>query len=413
MKTYCLDTSVLLDNPKVFEILGKVEIIIPFCVLKELDGKRHNEGRIGRNARESVRFLDNVSKNGNLMSRISVAESGQTIKVVYGDPNAETNDLKIISCAKDCSAIILSNDIGLRMIASGLGISSDSFKHRGQKDVLSGTGSLELDSDLVNELYSIKKVTLPNTITSAYDFYPNQMIILNSNTLCRVKMSMDETVLELVEKESPWGIRPANSEQIFATNLLMDEDVKLVSLVGKAGCGKTFLATAAGIQQTINEKIYDKIIILRPIVTVGNDIGYLPGTIQEKMAPWTQPIIDNLIVLFGGNKRNVDIQFDLGTIVVEAMSYIRGRSIPKSFIIVDECQNISKEHLKTILTRAAEGSKIVLTGDIEQIDNKFLDIFSNGLSEVVGKFKDLSIAGHIILTKGKRSELATIAADIL
>jgi PhoH-like ATPase len=379
--------------------------------LQELDGKRHSEGHVGKNARESVRLIDTISKEGNLFDGVSVGS--QSIRVVHGDESRPTNDLKIVSCAQKVKATILSNDIGLRLLASGLGVSAESFEHKGQKDIYSGIGSLELSSELVDELYNNKKITLPNNITSRHSFYPNQMIILNGNTLCRAKRTGRDIVIELVEKKTPWGINPANSEQIFATELLMDKNVQLVSLIGKAGCGKTFLATATGLEQTINQKIYDKIIILRPIVTVGNDIGYLPGTIMEKMAPWIQPIKDNLSVLFKGNQRNIDIQFDNGVIVVEAMSYIRGRSIPNSLIIVDECQNISKNDLKTILTRAAEGSKIVLTGDIEQIDNKYLDIFSNGLSSVVHKFKDHSVAGHVTLTKGKRSELASLAADVL
>lgn len=413
MKTYCLDTSVLLDNPKVIEMLGTAKIIVPFCVLGELDGKRHNEGHVGKNAREAIRYIDSIFKQGNPLEGIDLP-TGSFIKVVHGNTTEPTNDLNIISCAKEEKAVILSNDIGLRVNASGLGIVSKSFEHTNQKAIYSGIEKVSLESDLLEDLYSEKKIALPNYIISQYQFYPNQMIILNANTLGRIKIKNKEIFIELVEKKNPWGVNPANAEQIFATELLLDPTVELVSLIGKAGCGKTFLAAAAGLEQSLEQHtLYEKIIILRPIVTVGDDIGFLPGTIEDKMAPWTQPIKDNLLVLFKGKQKNVDLQFESGNIIVEAMSYIRGRSIPKSFIIVDECQNISKDQLKTIITRAAAGSKIVLTGDIEQIDSKNLDLFSNGLSDVVDKFKNQSIAGHVTLNKGKRSKLASLAAEIL
>ena len=424
LKTYCLDTSVFIDNPKILDLLGDAQIIVPFCVLGELDRNRKREGTVGRNAREAVRNIDKLRH-----------ERPKKIRFISSDFDVPTNDLKIIACAEwiqsqeDVDVILLSNDLGLRIQAEAKKIKADQFKKNKDNLIYSGGGSICLDEDLISELHDKGqvKIHVDDLVSSEYDdhttqlddFYPNQMLIVNgvisnSSTLAKIEtVNKESLLLHKVRKYKPWGVDVACVEQAFAVELLNDPRVELVSLVGKAGCGKTYLATACGLQQVIEEGMYDRIIILRPIVTVGKDIGYLPGTMEEKLEPWIQPIKDNLITLFGGNQHAVDSCFQNGNIVVEAMSYIRGRSIPNSYIIVDECQNLTSEELKTVLTRAAQGSKIVLTGDIEQIDNSSIDSQSNGLSKVVEAFKNEDIAGHITLTKGQRSELATIAAEIL
>ncbi len=425
MKTYCLDTSVFIDNPKVLDLLGDAQIIVPFCVLGELDRNRKREGTVGRNAREAVRNIDKVRH-----------ERPKRIRFISSDFDVPTNDLKIIACAEwiqtqeGVDVTLLSNDLGLRIQAEAKKIKTAQFKRNKDNLIYSGSGSICLDEDLIGELHEKGqvKIHVDDLVSNEYDcdhtthpdaFYPNQMLIVNgvisnSSTLAKIEIINKTTfLLHKVRKYKPWGAEAACVEQAFAIELLNDPRIELVSLVGKAGCGKTFLATACGLQQVIEEGMYDRIIILRPIVTVGKDIGYLPGTMEEKLEPWIQPIKDNLITLFGGDRHAVDFHFQNGNIVVEAMSYIRGRSIPNSFIIVDECQNLTSEELKTVLTRAAQGSKIVLTGDIEQIDNTSVDSQSNGLSKVVEVFKNEDISGHITLTKGQRSELATIAAEIL
>jgi len=214
-------------------------------------------------------------------------------------------------------------------------------------------------------------------------------------------------------KEGIWGLRPRNKEQMFALNMLMDPDIPIVTMTGQAGCGKTLLAIAAGLEQTLENKKYKKVVVSRPIQPVGKDIGFLPGTLDEKMRPWLMPIQDNLEFLMGDDKRTMEMMFENNTIEIEALTYIRGRSISNAFIIIDEAQNLSMHELKTIITRAGDGSKIILTGDVEQIDNLYLDATSNGLSYAIEKFKNQELAGHITLSKGERSKIATLAAKIL
>lgn len=424
LKTYCLDTSVFIDNPKVIDILGESEIIVPFCVLGELDRNRKREGLVGKNAREAVRNIDKITKDGAWRGGADT-DAGGLLRLISSDFDKPTNDLKIIACAEwiqtqECDVILLSNDIGLRIQAEAHGIVTEGFKNSSQDFVYTGTGHLTLDQELINELHIKGFLEIPNDdiIMDGNHFYPNQMIVIKnydekSSTLVRVETEKDNVIFFLVKKQRPWNVEPGSVEQSFAIDLLTNPEIDLVSLVGRAGCGKTFLAAACALEQTIEKRRYEQIIILRPIVPMGKDIGYLPGTMEEKLAPWIQPVKDNLLTLFKGNKRNMEMLFERNQIVVEAMSYIRGRSIPKSFIIVDECQNLSLDQLKTVLTRAGEGSKVVLTGDIEQIDNTSVDTQSNGLSCVVEAFKEEEIAGHITLVKGQRSKLATISSQIL
>jgi PhoH-like ATPase len=224
--------------------------------------------------------------------------------------------------------------------------------------------------------------------------------------------------LRLIKKYHPWGISGRNKEQNFAFDLLMDKNIDLVTFIGKAGTGKSLITLAAAMELVCGRKEYDKFIIYRPIQSVGNDVGYLPGTMEEKLAPWFQAIMDNMEALLtvkngDGWKRELETFQRKGLIEMEAITYIRGRSIPNSIIMIDECQNLSKEEVKTILTRAGEGTKIILTGDIEQIDNSSLDATSNGLAYVIEKFKTSNLAGHVTFIQGERSKLATLASEIL
>ena len=423
LKTYCLDTSVFIDNPKIIDHLGDSEIIVPFCVLGELDRNRKREGTVGKNAREAIRNIDSLRKKNS------------KVRLMPSDFDQPTNDLKIIACAEwiqsqeNADITLLSNDLGLRVQGEAKGVKTDQFRRSSQEFVYSGMDQIFLFDDLISMLHERDSVKVSiselldnngNNITDDNSFYPNQTLIVNaltkkSSTLARVEIEDKNNVVlhKISTNKRPMGVKPACVEQALAVDLLMNKDIDLVSLVGKAGCGKTFLATACGLEQVLEMRNYDRIIILRPIVPMGKDIGYLPGTMEEKLEPWIQPIKDNLYSLFDGNKHTINMLFERGQIVIEAMSYIRGRSIPKSFIIVDECQNLTTNELKTVLTRAADGSKVVLTGDIEQIDNNNIDVYSNGLSRVVEAFKHEDIAGHLTLKKGQRSRLATIAADIL
>ena len=243
------------------------------------------------------------------------------------------------------------------------------------------------------------------------------MLVSNSNdkkTALARFFSYNDPLVKMYKMDNVWGIDARNKEQSFALELLMDPDVEVVSLIGQAGSGKTLLAVAAGLEQVLgDDSEYKKLIVSRPIQPLGKDIGFLPGTLEEKMDPWLMPIKDNLEFLLGNDRDTVKMYFEKGVIEIEAITYIRGRSITNAFIIIDEAQNLTRHELKTILTRVGEGTKIILTGDIEQIDNIYIDETSNGLTYAVEKFKEYDISGHITLQKGERSKVATLAAKIL
>ena len=299
-----------------------------------------------------------------------------------------------------------------------------------------GVKLIHTTEDVVDSFYRNGEVKTQNVTQE--QVFPNQIVILKTvddqgNTI-KSAMSRayeDGSLKSLAKIESVFGLRPRNKEQHFSLDLLMDENVKLLSMIGKAGCGKTLLAIAAGLEQlnTIGaQSKYQKLIVSRPVQPVGKDIGYLPGTLEEKMEPWIAPVKDNLDFLLGINGKKpgrkskdnlmssdpyLELMQQRGLIEIEAISFIRGRSIPNAYIIIDEAQNLSMHELKTIVTRVGEGTKIVLTGDIEQIDNVDVDAYTNGLTYAIEKFKEFSIAAHVTLLKGERSPLATLASKIL
>lgn len=409
---YCFDTSVLLDNPTSLTAIGTDGdfILIPFCVLTELDKNKTRHDSAGKNSRDVIHTLDRLREKGSLHQGIQL-DTGVTIKVVESS-TGKTNDDRIIDVAGKNDARLVSNDISMCIRADALGVEAEKYDQPDQHSVYSGIKEVEVDSQLIDAFYDDNIIDLSLEMVAEQDLHPNQFIVMKSGSqsaLGRV-IFKDGWKALFVNKQRVWGINARNKEQEFALNLLTDRDVHLVSLVGRAGCGKSFLSLAAAAEQVMEKKLYEKVVIIRPVVSVGQDIGYLPGSLEEKMAPWMQPIMDNLAVLY---KQNVEMLFEQGIFEVQALSFIRGRSIPKSFIIVDECQNLSLEQIKTVLTRAAEGSKIVLTGDIEQIDKTNMNVLTNGLSAVVEKMKHYTITGHMTLTKGQRSPLATIAAQTL
>ena len=274
-----------------------------------------------------------------------------------------------------------------------------------------------VDDQTIEDVYADKGVFLDPEISA---LNPNQFIMLISNSnekktaLVRFRNYITPVKKASLPEKTVWGLKPRNKEQGFALELLLDPQVQLVSLVGQAGSGKTLLALAAALQQTLGrDKIYKKIVVTKPVEPVGKDIGFLPGTMEEKMMPWLAPIQDNLQYLLGDDKMTLNMYVDDGKIEVEAMTYIRGRSISNAFIVIDEVQNMTQHEIKTVLTRVGEGTKIVLTGDVEQIDNVYIDATNNGLSYVVEKMKSQDISGHITLSKGERSKVATLAAKLL
>ena len=284
------------------------------------------------------------------------------------------------------------------------------------ENLYDGCAEITVDDKLINDFFENKDVFLPQ---QKRELFPNHYLVLkspgNKSALCRF-INYETPLRNVYSYKDIWGLSANNKEQKYAMDLLFDKDIQIVSLTGQAGTGKTLIAAACGLEQVLhNSKSsggYDKLIITRPVQPMGRDIGFLPGTLEEKMMPWIAPLRDNLEFLFG-DKTALDMQMEQGTIEIEAMTFIRGRSISNAFMIVDEAQNLTSHELKTIITRVGHGTKLILTGDIQQIDNSYVDAVSNGLTHAVEKFKKYSIAGHVTLYKGERSELATLAAEIL
>ena len=415
------------------------DVVLPFIVLEELDRFKSKMDSRGSCSRAFIRLLDGYREKGDLSRGVLLNENSEykmSVRILPVSTMKKSNldldiaDNYILEVAKDYKkkedneVILVTKDINLRIKCSSLKIESLDFnpiKFAENKDkIYTGHKEIEVTSNFIDNLYKTGEGYLEEEVDK--ELYPNQFLTVRSNQdsskscLVRYCNSSIAPIDKKLSKNSIWGLKARNREQTLALDLLLDPEIKLVSLIGQAGCGKTILALAAGLQQVLphnKEGEYKKLIVSRPIQPMGREIGFLPGTMEEKMSPWIAPIKDNLEYLMGGDRDYFERYLDEGTIQIEVMTYIRGRSIAQAFIIIDEVQNITAHELKTVLTRVGEGTKIVLTGDIEQIDNQLVDEVSNGLTYAVEKFKDYSIAGHITLKKGERSELATLAAKIL
>ena len=440
-KIYVLDTNVLLQDPYSIFSFSDNDVVIPAVALEEVDSKKRYMDEIGRNARQISRLIDNLREAGKLHDKIPL-ENGGTIRIELNHRSfhelqeifvEKTNDNRILAVAKNLSieeskkengrtVILVSKDTLVRVKADAIGLMSEDFlsdRVVENEDLYTGFTDVQVTIDVLNRFYEIGQ--LPVTEIGNGSYYPNQFLILkdvlgSSSSALAIVDSSRKYVKKLVfDHEHIWGIRPRNVQQTMAIEMLLKKDMPLVTLIGKAGTGKTLLALASGLMQTEDFGDYKKLLVARPIVPMGKDLGFLPGEKEEKLRPWMQPIFDNLEYLFNTKKPGEleAILAGMGSIEVEALTYIRGRSIPDQFIIIDEAQNLTKHEVKTILTRVGEGSKIVLMGDPEQIDHPYLDAFNNGLSYVVERFKDQPIAGHVKLVKGERSSLAQLAADLL
>ena len=448
-KTFVVDTNVLLSDPEALFSFEDNNIILPLIVIEELDRHKDRQDEVGRNARETVRKLSALTKNSkDLKKGIPLSDkSKSTLRILSvddfkdfsgdelpaelaskpsGDNSIITLCQKILASKTEDKIILVSRDTLLRLKADILGIECEDYKKAqatsSVSKLYSGVKEVKGDFD-IDLLYKEKCLDVRLGEIEAMDLYPNQFVILTDEQTGNSGMVryVPGEPLFLIDDEMRCGKLDAkNKEQRFALSLLLDPDVKLVTLAGLAGCGKTLLSLAAGLELVLEKKKYKSLVVCRPIQPMGKDIGFLPGTIEEKMEPWIAPIKDNLRFLLsstGKRSRNVEetlnIFFEDGTIDVEAMTFIRGRSISNAFMIIDEAQNLNAHELKTILTRVGEGTKIVLTGDIEQIDNTYVDSLSNGLTVAIEKFKEEEISGHVTLVKGERSELATMAAKLL
>lgn len=459
-KTYILDTNVLLSDPNFYRNFQDNDLIVPILVLEELDRHKSRSDEVGRNCREVSRVLDKLGESGSLKDGVNLPNGG-TLKILASDTGY--NDLLPPELIKGSSvdnmiigfvlklknkvsdAILVSKDINVRVKCASLGIQAEDYFSIRVSDNLeslyTGVKVVITDESNVKSFYAGSSVSV--TDVTQEKLYPNQIVVLKSvntsgdtinSALARV--TSDEKLVQFKKIDNVFGIKPRNKEQSFSIELLMDPNVKLLTLTGKAGCGKTLLAIAAGLHQLEamgNDGPYQKLVVSRPVQPVGRDIGFLPGSLQEKMEPWIAPVRDNIEFLLNQGKKSnfrkksrggsgedskgkdpyLELMQQQGLIEIEAITFIRGRSIPNAFIIIDEAQNLSVHELKTIVTRAGEGTKIILTGDIEQIDNVHVDAFTNGLTHAIEKFKDYDLSGHVTLLKGERSPLATLASKIL
>ncbi|MEO0482539.1 MAG: PhoH family protein [Planctomycetota bacterium] len=470
VKHFVLDTNVLLHNPGALFVFEDNHIVIPFPVIEELDGLKRRDDDVGRNARETIRHLDRLRPLGALTAGVewgrlppppgtatSVSRTGRsgTIRIDVGEharPPAIAKDMpdnRIISVAWQLKqegkrAVFVSKDLSARIKSDSLGIRTEDFENQkvDAESLYSGYLTLDVEGELIDRLYrermlpidELRDVLTAETITGqsyVREVIPNQFLLLrdvkdeNHTGLARRLADTEELIPIPGPRKPVFGIVARNVQQTMALDLLLDDDVRMVTLLGAAGTGKTLLAVAAGMAKVFTEQRYDKLLVARPIMPMGRDIGYLPGDKDEKLTAWMQPIFDNLSYLlstrgaqtqhadsFSTEQRVHKLMAD-GQLVLEPLTYIRGRSIPHQFMVVDEAQNLTPHEVKTIASRVGEGTKLVLTGDIQQIDNPYLDQSSNGLSYTVEKMKGLGLIGHVTLARSERSELASLAAELL
>lgn len=424
-KTFIIDTSVMLYDKCSIHSLPGNDVVIPLVVLDELDRFKEKQGLLGESARYINRYLDKLRTQGSLHDGVQI-ENDQTIRVdiethhVPDSLDSSTGDNKIIACALHHKNLgkskvnVITKDINFRVKCDSLGIKAeDYYKDRIIKDksqMYAGLDEIELDDPaLIDDFY--RDSTLDASKID-HDFCQNQFVILKSGNQSAIGAFYDGLIRQPVNNITKViGISPKNKEQKFALDLLTREDVQLVTMTGIAGSGKTFLTLMAGLSG-LQEKKYDRIVITRSLQTVGKEIGFLPGDIDDKMSPWLSPILDNFRQAFK-DVTYFEAMRQKGQIEVSPLAFIRGRTFNNTFLIVDEAQNSTIHELKTIITRVGENSKIVLLGDTDQIDTPYLDSLSNGLTITIEKFKKERLAGHITLTKGERSELATLASRLL
>jgi len=436
-KTYILDTNVLLHDPQALFRFEDNEVVVPITVIEEIDNFKKNQNETGRNARQISRYLDDLRKKSSLTGGVLLENGGRLTVALYTEEmikrlppelRADRGDNRILAVALqqrercECPVIFVTKDTNLRIKSDALGLQAEDYESDkvSIEQLYTGTAEVLVDSTSVDTFYGQGYLDIEG------DYSANQCLTLVEETnrshtaIGRYNPALGRLLpLIRVPKEGLWGIHPRNREQQFAFDLLLNEDIQLVTLVGKAGTGKTLLALAAGLHLTADENTYSRLLVSRPVFPLGRDLGFLPGDVEEKLAPWMQPIFDNVELLLGSveergkRKRGYRELVDMGLLEIEALTYIRGRSIPNQYLIVDEAQNLTPHEIKTIITRAGEGTKVVLTGDPYQIDNPYVDADSNGLTYTVEKFKEQEIAGHVTLSKGERSPLAELAANLL
>jgi PhoH-like ATPase len=432
VKNYVLDTNVLLHDPNSLFSFKDNNVLIPIEVIEEIDSFKRQGSDLGQNARHVSRTLDQLRQTGRLSEGVALSSGGQ-LRVLFAAPGCparpsqESVDSRIIALALDVQksissirTVLVTKDINMRIRADALGLPAEDYETDRVllTDLYTGMFEREVTAEVMASFKEQGSMELtPN------QYHPNEYCTLvemgnpKRTLLGKVDPTSTRLVPILDTRQGIWGIKPRNREQHFALDALLDEKVKLVTLMGKAGTGKTLLALAASLKLVVQERNYRRIVVARPTISMGKELGFLPGTLEEKLNPWIQPIHDALELLgdmnMGHEGRRTSDLIRSGSIVIEALSYIRGRSIASQFIIIDEAQNLTPLEVKTIITRVGHGSKIIFTGDPYQIDNPYVDSSSNGFNYLVSRFRTQALAAHIELQKGERSELAELAANIL
>ncbi len=434
-KTFVIDTNVLVHDPLSITKFKDNDIVIALPVLEELDSLKRHSDEIGKNARETIRYIDSLKSEveGDLQSGLQIPE-GPKVRIhletkpekIQGFPlpqDRHSNKILLVAYLlkqRGESVVIVSKDFVTRVKAEAMGLESEDYENLkdSYEELYRGLRKIEVPKRDIDLFY--KDGFLPLMEEA---FRPNEYVVLtsveNSSAVCKYNHKTKRLEPLLPINRDIWGIQPLNVEQRCAIDMLLREDIQLITLIGPAGTGKTLLALACAMRGVFDERQYSKILISRPIVPLGKDIGYLPGTKEEKLYHWMQPIYDNLEFLCsttngeGNGAATMEFIMESKKIEMEAVTYIRGRSLPKMFIIIDEAQNLTPHEVKTIVSRAGKGTKVILTGDSTQIDNPYLDKDSNGLTYIVGKFKNQPIYGHMFLERTERSELASIAAELL
>ncbi len=436
IKYFVLDTNVLLHNSESIGSFADNRVVLPMSVIEELDKFKSHNDELGRNARQVIRELDHLRDKGRLSEGVEM-DSGGTLMIDSEQDGVKVPGLdmhvpdnRILAVAYGLlkagkRVIFVSKDINARLKADALGIEVQDFEKQKVNfdELYSGYREVEVPAEVLAAFYQQEELRV-----EGLEVYPNEFVLLieegNPKRSGIARAREGNVLVHMQNKhDNVWQIRPRNKEQRMALELLLDPNVQLVTLVGQAGTGKTLLAVAAALESVITFNRYERILVSRPIIPLGKDLGYLPGDKDEKLAHWMQPIFDNLTYLMGINsskhegeesvRLKVDKLLREHIVELEALTYIRGRSIPNQYVIVDEAQNLTPHEIKTIVSRAGEGTKMVLTGDPYQIDNPYLDSSSNGLTYAVERLKALPVHGHITLRKSERSDLAAVAAGYL
>ncbi len=440
MKIYILDTTVLLYDAQALFKFEENTVVIPITVIEDIDRFKKDQSETGRNARQTSRHLDALREKGSLSAGVKLEnngivlvklDAGATGKRFPRQFNGNSRDDLILAIALDVKesadgvpTLFVSKDINLRIKADALGLTVEDYESDKVdiEELYSGYTTVAVTSDAVSRFHEQGKLPYEGDAV----LFANQYVTLadagdqSSFALGRYARK-DNAIVKLYreDKDGMWRVKPRNKEQIFCMDALLNDSIQLVTLVGMAGTGKTLLAVAASLYKTVDENAYNHVLVSRPTLPMGKDIGFLPGTVEEKLAPWMYPIADNVDLLMRSEAkarrhiRGFKELLDSGILICEPLTYIRGRSIHNQYLIIDEAQNLTPHEIKTIITRVGDGTKIILTGDPYQIDHPYIDSSSNGLTYVVERFKGQEISAHITFTKGERSALSELAANLL